>query len=36
MCGIIEIWDDDVEDERFSSIRSNLAISASSVAISFR
>lgn len=36
MCGIIDTCDDDVEDERFSSILSNLAISASSVAISLR
>lgn len=36
MCGIMETCDDDVDDERFSSIRSNLAISASSVAISLR
>lgn len=32
----MEICDDDVDDERFSSILSNLAISASSVAISLR
>lgn len=36
ICGIMETWEDDVDDERFSSIRSNLAISASRFAISFR
>jgi hypothetical protein len=36
MCGIMETCDDDVDDERFSSIRSNLAISASRFAISLR